>query len=379
MQEWIDRSAALDALGVRAQTLYAYVSRGQIGMRPDPADPRRSLYRAEDIANLKARRHRGRRVATVAASTMAWGEPSIETAISAVRHARLLYRGADAVACAQTATCEEVAAILWESAGPVAFSPPVATKQDPFAELAAQIPGSHPALGRQAERLQLDAARAIAGLACALGAAGSADPLHFRLSRGWGLETRLDESIRMALILVADHELNASTFAVRVAASTGASIPACLLAGLAALSGPRHGGAANAVVALLAEARQTSPRAAIARHLATGQPIPGFGHPLYPTGDPRAATLLRTLLPDPLIAQCMQEAQLLIGTQPNIDFALAALAGQSGFPPAAAFRLFALGRSLGWAAHAMEQSMTGRLIRPRGIYTGRLPVEAPVN
>src|SRR5258708_6051556 len=104
MNGWIDRAAALETLGVKPQTLYAYVSRGRIGMRPDPADPRRSLYRADDIAALTSRRARSRRPAAIAASAISWGEPMIETAISTVHHGRLIYRGQDAVTLAEHAT-----------------------------------------------------------------------------------------------------------------------------------------------------------------------------------------------------------------------------------------------------------------------------------
>ena len=373
MSAWIDRAAALDQLGIKAQTLYAYVSRGQVGMQPDPADPRRSLYRAEDIDALKMRRRRGRRISAIATSTMAWGEPSIETAISTVRHAQLLYRGQDAVALASSATCEAVAALLWHSGRAIAFPASPAERRDPFSALAALIPDSPPALGRHPATLHADAEQAIACLADALGAEASDLPLHQRLARGWRLDAAAAAPLRMALVLIADHDLNASTFAVRVAASTGASIPACLLAGLATLSGPRHGGAATAAMALLAEARATGTIPALRRHLAMGHPLPGFGHPLYPGGDPRAAALLQALPTDPWVTQLCEEGTSLTGTQPNIDFALAAFAASGTMPADAPFRLFALGRSLGWVAHAVEQLETGSLIRPRGIYKGPAP------
>src|SRR5215469_2985530 len=109
MTDWIDRATALATLGVRAQTLYAYVSRGRIGAEPDPRDPRRSLYRAADVAALLSRRRRGRRPAVIAASALSWGEPSITTSISTVRDGRLVYRGHDAAGLAASATLEEVA------------------------------------------------------------------------------------------------------------------------------------------------------------------------------------------------------------------------------------------------------------------------------
>src|ERR1700761_5288637 len=121
MSEWYDRAEALAALGVRPQTLYAYVSRGQIGMMPDPRNPRRSLYRAEDIEAMKVRRMRGRRVARIAESTMDWGEPAIATSISTISHGALIYRGRDATRWAQKATLEETAELLWQSSAPVCF------------------------------------------------------------------------------------------------------------------------------------------------------------------------------------------------------------------------------------------------------------------
>jgi citrate synthase len=141
MGAWLDRGEALARLGVRAQTLYAYVSRGRVGMRPDPADSRRSLYSAQDVDAIARRRARGRRPAAIAESAIAWGEPAISTSISTVIHGRPVYRGEDAVALSERATVEEVAALLWDVQGPVRLAPPSrsadATGGGPFAALAA--------------------------------------------------------------------------------------------------------------------------------------------------------------------------------------------------------------------------------------------------
>lgn len=130
----MSREEALEQLKVRAQTLYAYVSRGRIGMRPDRADPRRSQYRADDIAALATRRARGRSPSVIAESAIAWGEPSIATAISTVLHGSLVYRGRDAVALSSHATLEETAAILWALPGTVAFETPPSDALAPAAE-----------------------------------------------------------------------------------------------------------------------------------------------------------------------------------------------------------------------------------------------------
>jgi citrate synthase len=182
------------------------------------------------------------------------------------------------------------------------------------------------------------------------------------------LSTAHAERVRQALVLVADHELNASTFVTRVAASTGASVAASLLAGLGALSGPRHGGAGAALLALLDEAGRIGAAPAVAAWLARGRQLPGFGHPLYPQGDVRAAALLGGLAVDQLTEELREAARAATGALPNIDFALAALTRSCGLPPGAPLALFTLGRSVGWAAHAIEQITTGALIRPRARY-----------
>ena len=126
MTEWVTRDAALAALGIRPQTLYAYVSRGRVGVRPDPADPRRSLYRADDVAALGARAARGRKTADIAASAFSWGEPALTTGVSTVRHGVLVYRGLDAVAWAESATLEATAALLWRTGAEASFAAPAA-------------------------------------------------------------------------------------------------------------------------------------------------------------------------------------------------------------------------------------------------------------
>src|SRR5450631_3506082 len=112
MADWLSANDAIDRLGVRAQTLYAYVSRGRIEARADAADPRKSLYSAEDIDRLRQRKARGRKAAHVAEDAIAWGEPVLASAITTVRDGRLYYRGHDAVRFSAAATLEEVARLL---------------------------------------------------------------------------------------------------------------------------------------------------------------------------------------------------------------------------------------------------------------------------
>lgn len=379
MTEWLTRDEALKRLKVRAQTLYAYVSRGRIGVRPDRADPRRSQYRADDIAALASRRARGRNPQAIAESAIAWGEPAIATTISTVLHGRLVYRGQDAVALCEAATLEQTANLLWASDAPVSFVSAsrhgngATGRPAAFAELAALAADGRPSLGRRAASLNHDAAGAIAALAQVLGAIPGTGPVHERLARGWSLDAAGAALIRRSLVLLADHELNASTFAARVAASTGAPVSACLLAGLATLSGPRHGGAAEAVMILAEYAQRLGPDAAVGRWLGHDRPLPGFGHPLYPDGDPRAEPLLAAIDVDDGLLRLCDAAFAATGMRPNVDFALAALTRGLRLPSDAPFRLFALGRSVGWAAHAVEQVTSNGLIRPRARYQGPLP------
>ncbi|TPJ27830.1 citrate synthase [Mesorhizobium sp. B2-8-3] len=376
MTEWLSREQALERLNVRPQTLYAYVSRGRIGMKPDDADPRRSQYRADDIAALATRRNRGRSPQAIAESAIAWGEPAIATSISTVLHGRLVYRGRDAVELSATATLEETAELLWASDRPVSFASltPSAARQSgtptAFARLSALAAEGWPSLGRRPAMLQQDGAAATSALATALGATPGSEPVHDRLAQGWSVDATGAKLIRKALVLLADHELNASTFAARVAASTGAPVAACLLAGLATLSGPRHGGAGAAAIALVEDAERLGADEAIARWLAHDRPLPGFGHPLYPEGDPRAEGLFSDFRIDDGLLQLRKAVLAATGLHPNIDFALAAMTRGLRLPADAPFRLFALGRSVGWTAHAVEQVTSNRLIRPRARYDG---------
>lgn len=369
MTEWIDREAALLMLGVRAQTLYAYVSRGAVARRSDPAAPRRSQYRAADLRALRTRAERSRRPTDIAAGAIAWGEPVIATAISTIVAERLVYRGEDAVAWSATATLEDTAALLWAVADPPLLT--AARAGDPWRALATLAPG-RPTLGRPAARLAGDAAVAAGAVAAGFGAAGE-EAVHRRLAQAWQVDAPGSERLRRALVLLADHELNPSTFLVRVAAATGASLAACLLAGLAALSGPRHGGAGGALATLLSESERDGAEAAVGRWLGFAAPLPGFGHPLYPEGDPRAAAILADGAPDTALARLAAAVMDLTGALPNIDFAALALTRSLSLPADAPFRLFAIARSVGWAAHAIEQATDGGWIRPRARYVGPLP------
>jgi citrate synthase len=227
--------------------------------------------------------------------------------------------------------------------------------------------------GRTKKALYLEAASVLDCLVDAVAGRPGEGPIHRRLARAWGCDDAGADLLRRALVLLADHELNASTFAVRVTASTRASLAACVITGLSALSGPLHGGMTRRVLALMREAEREGLEAALAERLAAGTGVPGFGHPLYPDGDARATALLASFTLPPAYARMREAAAALTGEEPNIDFALTAMAARLGLAEDVPFLIFAVARCTGWIAHALEQNETGRLIRPRARYTGPEP------
>jgi citrate synthase len=186
---------------------------------------------------------------------------------------------------------------------------------------------------------------------------------------------RACRALNRALVLVADHELNASTFAARIAAGAGADLYACLSAAVATLSGPLHGGESDRVDALVREVGTPSrARAVILARTQRGDLLPGFGHPLYPDGDPRAPPLLataRVLAPQATrtLDAVVREGRRLLGLEPNLDTGLVAIAHATGLSGSAS-AIFALGRCAGWVAHILEQREAGFLLRPRARYVG---------
>lgn len=371
---WLNATEALSRLGSKPQSLYANVSRGRIRAKPDPEDSRRSLYREEDVERL-ALRARGRRSsATVASEAISWGDPVLPSAISTISGGRLYYRGLDAADLSATATLEEVATLLWDGAWSLPQTSHRAASAAPmaaaFAMLAERAASDAPSDGRGSMELRREAGDILASLADAMLGRG-AGPLHLRLARYLRRPAAADV-LRRAMVLLADHELNTSTFAARVTVSTGSSLAAGTLSGLAALSGPLHGNAASAVLALAIDIGGDATRAprALREWLGEGRVIPGFGHRLYPRGDIRCDALLAAIEVPPMFRNLRAAAERLAGERPNVDFALAALSVAYDLPRHGPATIFALARSVGWLAHMLEQAATGQLIRPRARYVG---------
>lgn len=412
---WLTAAEALSVLAVRPQTLYANVSRRRIRARPDPKDPRRSLYNEADVRRIAGTRAGARKAERVAAAAIEWGDPILPSAISTVASGRLWYRGQDAADLAESRTLEEIAELLWGDPpgelagglrkirgrreisgvggtggpGEIAGRRRIGGRRTGrsldntsatgsiltamFIAMATRAGRDPPSHGRATTVLRGEAAEVLGTLAGSvvgtMVSIGCEAPLHARLAAIWRCKSAAD-ALRRALVLLADHELNASTFAVRVTVSTGASLASGILAGLATLSGPLHGRAALGVFELVRAGRQRGMQAAVREWLGSGRALSGFGHPLYPDGDVRAEALLRAFATPPEYRELRSAVDELTGERPNVDFALAAMADCFRLPPDAPLVLFALARSVGWLAHAMEQALAGHLIRPRARYVG---------
>lgn len=392
MSNYLNSTEAAARLGVSRQTLYAYVSRGLLRAEPGNSH-RESRYLAADVDRLADQRARGRKPKEVAKAALNWGSPVLESSITLIDGGRLFYRGVDALDLAARASLEEVAALLWRCHGQTAFgrrvptTPPVLRTlfrhyADQRAEQAllplftvasedAPTAIWHQSADRQAQGCG-DLVRILA--ACLLRTRIDTAPIHAQCARAWGVGPAGAELIRMALVLCADHELNASSFTGRCIASTNASLRAVVVGGLAGLSGERHGATTARGEALWDELGNKDVEQKLVARLARGDGLPGFGHALYPDGDVRATYLLSRILPrHPQWKRMIDTGSALVGQKPSLDLALVALRRHLRLPVGAAFGLFALGRSIGWIAHGLEQREQSDLIRPRAVYTGAWP------
>ncbi|WP_354565153.1 citrate synthase family protein [Herbaspirillum seropedicae] len=392
MSNYLNSTEAAARLGVSRQTLYAYVSRGLLHAEPG-ATARESRYFAADVERVAAQRAHGRKPKEVAKAALNWGAPVLESSITLIDGGRLFYRGVDALSLAEHASLEEVAAGLWQCDRRTAFGPHSAASPavlralfrhygDQRAEevllplFAVASDDASTAIWQKAVERQAqgcgDLVRILA--ACLLRTRPDTSPIHVQCARAWGVGRVGAELIRMALVLCADHELNASSFTSRCVASTDASLRAVVIAGLAGLSGGRHGATTGRVEALWDELGTRDVDRKMRERLSRGDDLPGFGHTLYPDGDPRASYLLSQILPRHSPWAAMIDAGItLTGQKPSVDFALVALRRHLRLPVGAAFGLFALGRSIGWIAHGLEQREQHHLIRPRAVYIGPQP------
>ncbi|WP_406283452.1 citrate/2-methylcitrate synthase [Streptomyces sp. NBC_00209] len=398
-----------ERLGVKPETVYAYVSRGQLSSSRAPGG-RGSTFDAAEVDALA--RRTGRRE-----TTSAPGEPAVRTGITLIADDRYYFRGVDATELAARHAYEEVAEWLWtgELRPGVRFTAP-----EQAVAAARRAVGALPVHCGSTDRLRVAVVAAAAadplrfdlsretvlggarGLIPALVAAlptvvgrerGTGDPGEPDVSSGlaaqlWPKLTarRPDEpslaALDTALALLIDHDLAASTLAARVAASARAHPYAVVSAGLGVLEGPLHGAASGLAHRMLAEVLERGGAApVVADHLRAGRRVPGLGHRLYTGEDPRARTLFGLLERIPQAGPALAAARDVVATtardvplHANVDLALAVLSVASGMPAEAGETVFAISRTAGWIAHALEEYGERPLrMRPSGHYTGPRP------
>jgi citrate synthase len=393
---YLSAKEASAELGVSLPTLYAYVSRDLIRSEPVPRS-RARRYRAEDVRGLKDRRAAKLGETKIspddAGYSLNFGPPLLDSAITLIADGKLYYRGSDATQLAEHGTLETIASLLWDC------------PHDPFQENV--LPPDIPALpeglppfdrclvalplaavsdttlfNTTPEGLATTGARILRLVAATIAdCAPSARPVHQVLQEAWGMDATTGDAIRTAIVLCADHELNASAFTARTTAAAGATLYGAVTAGLAALQGARHGGISRRTENLLRDLSATNdPAEGVRQRLRDQEPMPGFSHWLYPNGDPRAKKLMQFMAEHRGDSAAFHRASAVIetmksaaGIKPNVDLALAALGETFDLPRGAALSLFALGRTAGLIAHAIEQQMRPGLIRPRARYTGPTP------
>jgi len=366
-------------LGVKVATVYAYVSRGLLESHRDPTG-RGSLFDLADIEGLAARSRGGRQTATRLAT--------ITTGVTQLDQERgPVYRGRLATELATGTSFEDVAALLWQAdetgdwSAPDLGPCPLTQTLDRMRWALVACGASDPLRSDlRPDAVTRAARRVAAALTHAVGPSSDEDP---RASIAARLTARLTPhaaveptALNAALVLLADHELATSTMAVRVAASVRADPYDALAAGLATLAGPLHGGASQLAYELLAVAERDGAARALNDVLREQGRLPGFGHSVYKSGDPRFDALYR--LAEPLLTE---ERRAMVGEVmalaaahdvplANCDLALAALSWGTGMPPDTGRTIFAVARVAGWAAHYMEE-LTERPLRfrARAVYS----------
>ncbi|HET9380414.1 MAG TPA: citrate synthase [Streptomyces sp.] len=391
---------AAELLGVKPETVYAYVSRGQLSSRRVPGG-RGSTF---DVREVEALARRNRRES--GGGPGPGGELSVRTRLTLIEQDRYYFRGVDATELAARHSYEEVAEWLWTGTlRPGA----VFTAPGPSVSAARRAVDALPGHAGPTDRLRVAAV-----------AAAVADPLRYDLSEGsvlatarillptlvaalprtyrgcdgplaarlWGRlshrepEEALVRALDTALALLADHDLAASTLAVRVAASARAHTYAAVSAGLGVIEGTLHGAASGLAHRMLLDVLETGCAGpVVAEELRSGRRVPGLGHRLYTGEDPRARALFALLEEIPRAAPALAAARDVVATaarhtplHANVDLALAVLTVSSGMPAAAGEAIFAVARTAGWIAHALEEYGEHPLrMRPSGLYAGPRP------
>ncbi|MGN6149237.1 MAG: citrate synthase family protein [Rhizomicrobium sp.] len=391
---YLSAGEAAAELSISPATLYAYVSRGLVRSEPAEDGSRARRYRADDVRSLKNRRAPMVEGQGLKAADL----PVLDSAVSTITFEGPIYRGVKATTLSETATFEQAATLLWDSKSSDPFaksnmpviSPAMrkileATKDaspiDRAVAVLSQAAEADPrAYNSASEGRAATGARIVRLVAAAmLQTEPSSEPLHKQIAQAWAPKHKhAEDLIRRALVLLADHELNASTFTLRCAISTGISLYDGVIAGLVALKGPKHGGVGPLASRLVDELLAGDIAAVVREKVSLGERFPGFGHMVYRDGDPRADALFKALLKAGIdkrlameIPQAVKEAT---GQFANCDYSLTVMRRSLGMPVGSETTLFAMSRTAGWIAHAIEQLESKTMIRPRARYTGPAPV-----
>ena len=403
--EYVTATEAARILKVKPQTLYTYVSRGLIRSVAQ-LDRKDRLYYREDIDKVRARSDARAGSGAAAESALRWGQPVINTGITELTPDGPRYRGRLALDLVrQRRSFETVAELLWTGIDHIEAVvwdseqlPPGFDELMDHVVLQGELPpvlrifgiattmlGAAEAARNEIRRgTTIPAARQmILTLTGCLGYLGAARRFVAPESK-YGLAENIGrillsevtpdvvQAINTALVLCADHELSPSTFAARVAASTGAELRACMLAAVGAHSGALAGAGCDRAEDLLRDARTAEDvRLRLLTLEQAGNRIPGFNIVVYPKGDPRARALLqiaRSFAVDEharLVCEFIEEADRRLHLRPSLEVGLVALTIALGMPAHSAGALWALGRTAGWIAHVMEQRLAGFVLRPR--------------
>lgn len=401
MPRYLSADEAADALDIAKNTLYAYVSRGLIRSEPGDDSRRTRRYRADDVERLQRKKRIKQDPETAARTALDWGLPVLESGLTLIDDGRFSYRGRDACRLARTHDLEAVAPLLWDrdtdridlhdAPLPVEVTPPAADSSAPESlldRMQALLPRAQAADERAYDLSTTGVTRTGTRLLALLtrlvevstGTEGTGTMAE-RLRAAWDTGEGTAALLNSALVLCADHGLNVTALTVRSVASAAASPYGAVNAGLSAARGQRHTGNTARIAALLREAGTPDRfRDTVAARLRRGDTVPGFGHQLYPDGDPRATRLIeqmQAVVPDANGTAFAEAAQsvgpALLGRPPAVDFALVALGRALDLPPDGPLLLFVLGRTVGWTGHMIEQYEDGDVLRPRAQYTGPAP------
>ncbi|MCI0712495.1 MAG: citrate synthase family protein [Chloroflexi bacterium] len=399
MKDYLTAQEVADILDISVPTVYSYVSRGLLSSENVASDHRIKRYRGSDVEHLLKRREAQRQPEDFAKSTLHRGMPVLDSGISLIRDGRLYYRGHEVVKLAQNHTIEQVSGLLWldELDGSLftfksklQLPPelwhwrefPAFTRMQMMLPLAATQDRAGTVL--HPEHVPLTGARILRLLTGAVVGHFEKPTIAENILSVWhSLHPYNQQALDAALILCADHGLNASSFAARIAAGTHADPYAVVSAGLATLSGTRQGGMGQRVRSFLnCIKRPEDAERIVEERLDKREDIPGCDHPMYPNGDPRGKLLVK-LARQYAVDKAALEYHLAVleavdqisGQKPSVDWGLVMLSDVLTLPEDAPILLFALGRTVGWLGHAIEQYESGGMIRPTARYTGPDPAE----